>query len=282
MAPVKKAPSKRKSVQKAKPYTRPAVVKPKKPAAAGGKKAKREVSLRTHQSVPGLSLSEDHYTLEASSSVEVIFQNLGETLVHQIDMRMQGDLILAAVAWLTSVPILEALDRARARGCIVLVLVQKESWLRGGKTVFARNNRARYDRLGSYNTKKELEPILKRFYSPGRNWGFGEKTATAGHDVGAVRCIADEVLSEKSARRMHHKFVVFVQNCGDGLYVPSRVWTGSYNFSYAAEVSLENAVLIRNESVAAAYVREFVMTFLHSEPLDWVSKKMLPTFRCDV
>lgn len=281
MAPVKKAPAKRKAAQKTKPYSKPAVVKPKKPTTAG-KKTKREVSLRLHRSVPGLSLSENHYTLEASSSVEVHFQNLGETLVYQIDMRLQGDLILAAVAWLTSVPILEALDRARTRGCVVLVLVQKEGWLRGGKTVFARNNRARYDRLGSYNTKKELEPILNRFYSPGRNWSFGEKRAIAGHDVGAVRCIADEVLSEKSARRMHHKFVAFVQNHGDGMYTPNRVWTGSYNFSYAAEVSLENAVLIHSQSVAAAYVREFVMTFLHSEPLDWVSKKMLPTFKCDV
>ena len=54
--------------------------------------------------------------------------------------------------------------------------------------------------------------------------------------------------------------------------VPQFVWTGSFNASKAATNSFENAVIIRSETVALAYHREFSMLFMLSEPLDWTSE----------
>lgn len=266
------------------PKAKPAAVKRsktarKKPYAKGPKPE----SLRQHKTgrQARLDINNDSFLESDGMSVEVVFKNLGATMITHLDMTIRGDFVFAAIAWLTSKHILEALSRAVERGVHVFVIVQKEKWLRRGRsqTEFHKKLRDRYDALGSHSVPELVEPLLSKFYNPGPKWKFDSSKQ---QQIAAVRCLGDEVTSEFNARRMHNKFVVFGRPGGKGepRVMATKVWTGSYNFSASAELSLENAVCIRNPELAAAYAREFVGIFLNSEPLDWISKTMLPPFTC--
>lgn len=214
--------------------------------------------------------------------ISVLFHKIEQRICWEIRQTGGRDFfIFAAVAWLTSKPILEELGKARARGVIVLVVVQKEPWLRtvaGGKKKFTfdAHNRRRYDWLGGYNTHKELEVLLGSFYSPGDNWSFNDKRLAGDWDVAAVRCLG---VDAEWTGRMHHKFMVFGRKLN--FFTATKVLTGSYNYSSAAEAGLENILIIDQKEVAQLYAKEFVMLLLHSEPLDWVNRQMDPTFTCD-
>ncbi len=218
----------------------------------------------------------------ASGEISILFQDIEQRICAEISlMQADGDFIFAAVAWLTSQPILEALIAARNRGVVVLVVVQKERWLRQNRegSYFDNQNRKRYNELGGYNTFEELELLLGSFYRPGINWNFNDhqlKAKCEGWDVSAVRCLGVEA---EWTGRMHHKFMVFGHMRDFPL--ASKVLTGSYNFSSAAAAGLENVIIINRHEAANAYAREFAMIFLHSEPLDWVNPQMNPTFTCD-
>lgn len=72
-----------------------------------------------------------------------------------------------------------------------------------------------------------------------------------------------------SGARMHHKFVVIDFNKPN-----ARVYTGSHNFSNAADLkNAENLFLIRDQRVATAYMIEAVAMFDHYEVRDHVAKK---------
>ncbi|KAF3916686.1 hypothetical protein ABW20_dc0105642 [Dactylellina cionopaga] len=72
-----------------------------------------------------------------------------------------------------------------------------------------------------------------------------------------------------SGARMHHKFVVIDFNTPD-----ARVYTGSHNFSVAADTkNAENLFLIRDQRIATAYMIEAVAMFDHYEVRDHVAKK---------
>ncbi|KAF3770270.1 hypothetical protein M406DRAFT_349122 [Cryphonectria parasitica EP155] len=72
-----------------------------------------------------------------------------------------------------------------------------------------------------------------------------------------------------SGARMHHKFVVIDFN-----KPTARVYTGSHNFSVAADTkNAENLFLIRDQRVATAYMIEAVSMFDHYEVRDHISKK---------
>lgn len=72
-----------------------------------------------------------------------------------------------------------------------------------------------------------------------------------------------------SGARMHHKFVVIDFNKPN-----ARVYTGSHNFSTAADTkNAENLFLIRDPRVATAYMIEAVSMFDHYEVRDHVQKK---------
>lgn len=257
----KAAATKRSKAAHAKPYARPAAE-----------------SLRKYKKGRSARLDHDHMISTTDRmNVSVIFQEIGREMVIKLDLTVPGDFVFAAVAWLTSKPILEAMHRAHERGVIVLVVVQKEKWLRRGKTQgeFHKKLRARYDALGEH--KADTVQNLLSPYHPlaEKKWKFDSRTT-----VSAVRCLGDEVVSEFNARRMHNKFVVFGCRNPDGSNTATHIWTGSYNFSSSAELSLENAVCIRDELISSQYAREFAAIFLNTEPLDWISKTMSPTFTC--
>jgi phosphatidylserine/phosphatidylglycerophosphate/cardiolipin synthase-like enzyme len=79
----------------------------------------------------------------------------------------------------------------------------------------------------------------------------------------------DEESAGGSGARMHHKFVVIDFN-----KPTARVYTGSHNFSVAADTkNAENLFLIRDQRVATAYMIEAVAMFDHYEVRDHVAKK---------
>lgn len=213
--------------------------------------------------------------------ISVLFQQIEARLCWEINSTAEGEFIFVAIAWLTSTPILTALASARDRKVIVLVVVQKETWIRQGKslTKFDRRVRNHYEDLGGYNTHKDLEELLGSFVNPGEKWSFNDNKlgqARKGCDVAAVRCLG---VHAKWTGRMHHKFMVFGRK--QVFFTATKVLTGSYNFSSAAEAGLENVIIINHPEVAARYAKEFVTILLHSEPLDWVSEQMQPTFTCE-
>jgi hypothetical protein len=86
--------------------------------------------------------------------------------------------------------------------------------------------------------------------------------------------------------RMHNKFLVFcrVDILREKTYpevdiVPYAVWTGSFNFTMNATMSLENALVLWNRAIAAAYYDEWQQILSLSEPLDWESNWCEPEWR---
>lgn len=79
----------------------------------------------------------------------------------------------------------------------------------------------------------------------------------------------DDESAGGSGARMHHKFVVVDFN-----KPTARVYTGSHNFSVAADTkNAENLFLIKDQRVATAYMIEAVSMFDHYEVRDHVQKK---------
>lgn len=79
----------------------------------------------------------------------------------------------------------------------------------------------------------------------------------------------DDESAGGSGARMHHKFVVIDFN-----KPTARVYTGSHNFSVAADTkNAENLFLIRDQRVATAYMIQAVSMFDHYEVRDHVQKK---------
>ena len=229
----------------------------------------------------------------------VVFRNLGERLERLIDAHADKygnkGVILAAVAWFSSGKLLDALIRAKEKGVTVMVVVQKEDFLRQDSKNMTREKfkeylRDKYSRLGQlctdYNAVESCvlrsarrmcdEEMSGEFY-----WDdvFGEQPT----NCDAVRCLGNHnSTGSPSFPRMHNKFMVFCAMAPDREYpevddvYADKVWTGSFNCSACADKSFENALIIENESIATMYMREFAALFLLSESLDWTSEWMKP------
>lgn len=295
-----------------------------KPAQNAHKRKKQDIpSLTEFKDMDYHRLLDASVDYGASASVDctVVFRNLEKTLIAEIEKCGVDDFIFVAVAWLTNETILSALIAAKERKALVLVVVQKEDFLRpdADEDDFKARLRSQYSQLGSFNTEDSLEHILRQFFVLDvRNWGweFDDTTLQKHHDVAAVRCVGNyNAERSPSFPRMHNKFVVFgkhvvenksiecdevvdqlndvpldeldaedwfvhgaVLHCSRDRWIPEKVWTGSFNFSHASVKSFENALLIKNVDIATAYAKEFVLLFLLSEPLNWESTWMAPTF----
>lgn len=199
--------------------------------------------------------------------VEVVFRNHRERLIEAIS---EHPYVLGCVAWLTDAQILAAL--AQRKG--VSILVQKEDFLRpdSDRSGNAEVVRAAYARLPE---------IPSRYALP----GIGSELSVCSSDqVEAVRCVGNHNAEKHPAHpRMHNKFVVLCDMEGDeehhGWLVPRAVWTGSFNMTFTASRSWENAVLIRDGDVAEAYAREYAQILAFSEELDWESRWVAPFYR---
>ncbi|MFC6566519.1 hypothetical protein [Actinoplanes utahensis] len=201
--------------------------------------------------------------------VDVHFRNLESKIVTLI-----GEHGWAAgnVAWLTSLPILEALSRLDR----VSIIVQKEDFLRPDATSW-RQLRAAYGKL----------PTSYRL-----DWPHVGKLSLASYpDLEPIRCVGNLNTEKNPAHpRAHNKFVVL----GNGSSSHRRmlpagssnqygdaccVWTGSFNFTNNGRRSLENAVVIRDRSIVEAYLAEWGQIASISESLDWFQPWIEPDFR---
>ncbi|MBR0846098.1 hypothetical protein JQ607_38400 [Bradyrhizobium liaoningense] len=211
----------------------------------------------TNADGPDVIIQLQDYRARAKADTEIFFRDLESRLLEQIH---SADGVFGCVAWLTSLPILDALSRKKAVG----IVVQKEDFLRpdsGGW--WQQQQRAAYEKLPGFNRYR---------VNPTTNYDYA-----ASPESPAIRCVgAHNSQKHPAFPRMHNKFLVFCRSypadehpAGEHYYSPYAVWTGSYNMTYNAENSLENAVLIRNEELAGAFLNEFGIIFGLSENLDW-------------
>jgi phosphatidylserine/phosphatidylglycerophosphate/cardiolipin synthase-like enzyme len=230
---------------------------------------------------------------------EVLFRNLQERLCELIRSHAENcaeeGFIVGAVAWLSNSKILEALGFAHSHGCLVMLVIQKEDFLRPesseGYDSWVKRIRKQYAALGE-NVDTDWSSWAEKVLMFGSDTGFfGERPSGQfwWNDSGdfpscdAVRCVGNHnAKKEPSFPRMHNKFLVFgkfvesSERHGDVDAVPLFVWTGSFNCSAAAERSFENALILHDKELALRYAQEFSMLFLLSEPLDWKSQWMCP------
>lgn len=178
--------------------------------------------------------------------------------------------VVGCVAWLTSKRILSALAKKR----FVSIVVQKEDFLRP-------------DALSG----RELRAAYGRFQNRTSRLGVGLDSLSTMSDatVEAVRCLGNHNSAKHPAHpRMHHKFAVFCRHViqeedgsgwEDAELIPTKVWTGSFNFTYNGTQSLENAVVLEDPIIARAYYREWEQVFALSEPLNWEKPWVAPEYR---
>jgi hypothetical protein len=228
---------------------------------------------------PGIE-QEDYSTAKPAVAAEVVFRQHRDRLLTLIT---EYPYVLGCVAWLTDMRVLDAL--ATRKG--VNILVQKEDFLRpdlDGAADFAVTLRRAYDRLET----------VERHYAP----GIAPELSYCSGAGAAIRCVGNYNADKHPAwPRMYNKFLVFcseykrvdveaydwsVEWDGDRSYPylrPDCVWTGSYNITFNAQKSFENAVILRDPDIADAYAREWAQILALSEPLDWQARWSAPEYR---
>lgn len=194
------------------------------------------------------------------------FGDLRERLVDFIE---RSEMVVGCVAWLTDPGVLSCIAARDA-----LLVVQKEDFLRPDcDTDQARRLRSFYEKIDCGFERWEFPAPLGHM-STNHDPGWGDS---------AVRCVGNHNTDKDPAwPRMHHKFLVRVQvEDRDDRYefVPTAVWTGSFNFTLTGSRSFENAVEIHGRGAGRAYFNEFLRVMSVSEPLDWESKWASPEWR---
>lgn len=221
-------------------------------------------------------------SISSAANIEVAFTDLDRKLCGLIK---SYPVVVGCMAWLTNEGILKALATRDS----VSVVVNKEDFLRP--------DRGNWSQQGIKALYKDI-PGFDRC-EIGRNYSCcGDPTGDA------VRCAGIFADRSEVPPRMHHKFLVFCDlknmkydsSIGewvvlDGPYVPDAsrenyrkaipraVWTGSFNATFNATQSLENAVIITDDNIAQAYFDEWCDIIGISEPLDWRSKYVAPEWR---
>ena len=172
----------------------------------------------------------------------------------------------------------------------VSIIVQKEDFLRPDSydtNNYYKDLRNAYNalptRFSRYEVEHEIVPNL---------------SVCGDVMIEPIRCMGNHN-SDKSPAfpRMHNKFLVFTDNIEHevdasdtpnelpyqyttlGISDDACVWTGSYNLSYTATKSLENAVIIHNKDIAQAYFNEWGQITALSERLNWESEWCEPEWR---
>jgi phosphatidylserine/phosphatidylglycerophosphate/cardiolipin synthase-like enzyme len=210
-------------------------------------------------------LAQENGVASSEGNTVVYFRHLEKHLIHHI---MTAEIVVGCVAWVTHQSILQALAKV-PQG--VSIIVQKEDFLRpdlGSNGNWRAELRQRYSQLRSLSFWPDLLDI--------------HTTAINGDQfIDPVRCVGIYNRSNApAAPRMHHKFLVLCclkeskVMSGDKIHVlkeiePYAVWTGSFNLTFNAVNSLENAVLLTDPDIAKAYYREWQEVAFISEPLDW-------------
>jgi len=228
-----------------------------------------ELSIENDGNFPDVK-SVDNSVIIEEAHLRILFRNQKSELIKLIQ---QSNCVVGAVAWLTDTDILAALRNVD----YVSIVVQKEDFLRpdlGAKRGWKNELRTAYGALRN---------LSARFSWPGM---MGSLSIASDPTIEPIRCVGNHNLSKTPAfPRMHNKFLVFgnaesSENDVEAIQFRFHTaWTGSYNLTFNASNSLENAVVIRSEAAAQAYYNEFCQIFALSESLDWTSDWCAPEFR---
>lgn len=216
-------------------------------------------------------------SIAGSTEAVAYFRNLESHLAQRIS---EADAVVGCVAWLTSVPILNALSAIDA----VSIIVQKEDFLRPDygrlSEDWERQLRRLYSGIRPIDTPNHRESGWFETPEKGSPLGIGRSVGVVG-----IRCVGHQRKGESTIPRMHHKFLVFLRripdddpdvDAGAWPYQPYAVWTGSYNFTNNGNASLENALFLKDSAIAAAYCEEWAQLVTVSESLDWRHKYATP------
>lgn len=207
----------------------------------------------------------------SNGHVTALFKNIEDELIKFISM---SNLIVGCVAWLTSYRVLDALSRVPGG---VSLVVQKEDFLRpdiGVKGPWKLDLRKRYEAIKCLPERHTLGGLV------------GQLSVCNDPIIEPIRCVGNFNSEKKPAfPRMHNKFIVSCNLNPTKNYevydsiTPVSVWTGSFNFTANAAMSLENAVIIQNPEIAMAYYREWESILALSEELNWASEWVDPQWR---
>lgn len=206
----------------------------------------------------------------SDSGITVYFRKIEKNLIEHIK---KSDAVFGAVAWLTSTRILNALSKIDN----VSIIVQKEDFLRpdvDASAYFDKTLRRKYKALRCNLTRYSFNNILSSV------------SVASDPTMPPIRCVGNHNSEKKPAfPRMHNKFLIFarVQESSDNstpeVVTPYAVWTGSFNLTKNATMSLENALYITDKEIVNAYFKEFGQIAAMSEELDWTSKWAAPEWR---
>lgn len=203
--------------------------------------------------------------------VQVYFRDLEKELIREIK---SAKAVVGCVAWLTSEPILDALAKVPFG---VSIVVQKEDFLRpdvGARGLWRSSLRRLYNRIPAKFHRTSLRGLVGQL-----------SQHAADMTLEPIRCVGNHNKDKAPAfPRMHNKFLVMCHTSRDewgnlGTVFPCSVWTGSFNFTKNAAMSLENAVVMDDQGIAHAYYREWEQILALSEPLDWESEWSAPEWR---
>lgn len=188
----------------------------------------------------------------ASTEARVVFRQIEETIVSLI---RKSDFVVGCVAWLTNTAILEVLSQCR--GC--QFVVQTEDWLRPDS--------------GDYTLARQREliralPALDNYSLP------ITPSLCALFDVDPIRLSGVPKNNLRNQPRMHHKFAIF----GNYITQPTEqspwhicyhtVFTGSFNWTRNATMSLENGVILKGSEILDAYCWEYFQVLLASRKIE--------------
>lgn len=219
---------------------------------------------RSDDNVPSVV---NNNTSSTDGQVQVYFRDLSNALISEIK---KADVVLGCVAWLTDFLIIDAL-----REKDVAIVVQKEDFLRpdlGASSDWKKHLHARYETLSCNITRYSFNNII------------GSLSVACDPTIQPIRCVGNYNRDKAPAfPRMHNKFMLFAKLKKEEDYfdivVPYAVWTGSFNMTWNAQKSLENAILLRDPVLVNAYFQEFGQIFAISEQLDWSSDWIEPELR---
>ena len=192
----------------------------------------------------------------------VYFRDIEEGLIKHIN---KADIIVGCVAWLTSKKILKALSKKK----YVSIIVQKENF---------------------WDRSKEIKDLYKSVQSNLHTYFFGDTVLNSAcpHSntlIKGILCVGSYNKYNRVAwPRMHHKFLVFAKwkkhkDGNNWIIDPKAIWTGSYNLTYGASRSLENAVYIKDSRLAKAFLNEYAQIAIHAEQMNWNNEEMSPQWK---
>lgn len=222
-------------------------------------------------------------------SVSAYFRNIKAELIANIN---KADAVFGCVAWLSNPDIINALA---SREILSVVISEKQDVKSISDLKLHKN----------WITPTHLANNFNHFYTLTNSITLGVEDISLNLPLCSIRQLRErDIWVEENVRDkhdgdspyLHNKFVVFAsleyskENLQDAsieywgnktegdpqgyirrnakpIINPYAVWTGSFNFSSAAERHLENAVLIHGNSIAEKYFREFAQIYLLSTRL---------------